>query len=126
MNGNEVEKSYFKTIKLVKDGDVWKLPDEIKITGLEKGTYKVTELPSMRYKFAGVKVNNGTGNEEDGQTVTLSINDPDATYVYTNEVKDTKYDSDNGYLVNKVIKMKMVLIQWLRIKVVKDSREADI
>lgn len=104
MNGNEVEKSYFKTIKLVKDGDVWKLPDEIKITGLEKGTYKVTELPSMRYKFAGVKVNNGTGNEEDGQTVTLSINDPDATYVYTNEVKDTKYDSDNGYLVNKVIK----------------------
>lgn len=104
MNGDDVEKSYFKTIKLVKDDGVWKLPEEVKITGLEKGTYKVTELPSMRYKFAGVKVNSGTGKEEDGQTVTLNINDPDATYVYTNEVKDTKYDSDNGYLVNKVIK----------------------
>ena len=104
MNGNNVEKSYFKTIKLVKDGDVWKLPDKIKITGLEKGTYKVTELPSMRYKFAGVKVNSDSVKNVDGQTVTLNINDPDATYVYTNEVKDTKYDSDNGYLVNKVIK----------------------
>lgn len=104
MNGNNIEKSFFKTIELVKDGDVWNLPDEIKITGLEKGTYKVTELPSMRYRFAGVKVNSGTDMEEDGQTVTLNINDPDATYVYTNEVKDTKYDSDNGYLVNKVIK----------------------
>jgi len=104
MNGDDVEKSYFKTIKLVKDDGVWKLPEEVKITGLEKGTYKVTELPSMRYKFANVKVNSGTGNEQDGQTVTLDIDAPEAIYVYTNEVKDTKYDSDNGYLVNKVIK----------------------
>lgn len=104
MNGDDVEKSYFKTIKLVKVDGVWKLPEEVKITGLEKGTYKVTELPSMRYKFANVKVNSGTGNEQDGQTVTLDIYAPEATYEYTNEVKDTKYDSDNGYLVNKVIK----------------------
>lgn len=104
IDGGNVVKTYYKTVELKEINGVWET-DAVTIDGLEKGTYKVTELPSMRYKFAGVKVNNsGTGKEEDGQTVKLDIDAPEATYEYTNEVKDTKYDSDNGYLVNKVIK----------------------
>lgn len=105
MNGDNVEKSYFKTVALVKNEDgVWELSNQVKIEGLEKGTYKVTELSSMRYEFTNVKVNNGTPTEHDGQTVNLNLNNLSANYQYTNKVKDTKYDSDNGYLVNKVIK----------------------
>lgn len=103
VNGDVVLKSYYKTVELSKVGDEWKLTEPIQISGLDVGTYKVTELSSMRYEFESVEVDN-VDYSADGQTVSLNSTKKNATYEYTNKVKSTEYDSDNGYLINKVVK----------------------
>lgn len=91
VNDNPVNTIY-KTIKVNKTNDKWTA--QFDFDSLGEGTYKVTELETMRYEQISV-TNNGQA----------TINDKHLNHmiVFTNKVKSDDYFTDNGIVVNKFV-----------------------
>lgn len=90
----------YKYISMEQSGDDWIQKDSINLSGLEKGTYKITELSNLRYEKVKVQVD-GSDYNNPILRVTIDSDSPGHTIDYTNKVKSTSYESDGSGLINK-------------------------
>lgn len=105
-NGN-VTDTYYRYVKMEeKDGSYVPVQDIPDLVGLKKGTYRITEESSLRFKptdYSTVDYYDGAKQLFGGSTIEVKIDEEDTKVLvtYANEVKSDDYDSDNGILVNK-------------------------
>lgn len=92
----------YKYISMEQSGDDWIQKTPINLSGLEKGTYKITELSNLRYEKVKVQVD-GSDYDNPILRVTIDSDSPSHTINYTNKVKSTSYDSDSSVLINKFV-----------------------
>lgn len=92
----------YKYISMEQSGDGWIQKAPINLSGLEKGTYKITELSNLRYEKVKVRVD-GTDYHNPILEVTIDSENSSHTIDYTNKVKSTSYDSDSSVLINKFV-----------------------
>ena len=90
-NGKPVNTIY-KTIKVNETNGQWTA--QFDFDSLGEGTYKVTELETMRYEQISV-TNNGQ--------VTIDVEHLDYEIEFTNKVKSDDYFTDNDIVVNKFV-----------------------
>lgn len=90
-NGKPVNTIY-KTIKVNETNGQWTA--QFDFDSLGEGTYKVTELETMRYEQISV-TNNGQ--------VTIDVEHLDHEIEFTNKVKSDDYFTDNDIVVNKFV-----------------------
>ena len=91
VNGKLVNTKY-KTIKVNETNGQWTA--QFDFDSLGEGTYKVTELETMRYEQISVTHN--------GQ-VTIDVEHLDHEIEFTNKVKSDDYFTDNDIVVNKFV-----------------------
>ncbi len=92
----------YKYISMEQSGEDWIQKTPINLSGLEKGTYKITELSNLRYEKVKVQVD-GFDYNNPILRVTIDSDSPSHTIDYTNKVKSTSYDSDSSVLINKFV-----------------------
>lgn len=106
-NGN----SYYQNVKFEKNDDNDKLVGVIE--GLGVGKYQIEELESLRFEESnfGWSYTDGTytNNTKD---IMLNKENRHAYARFTNEVKSSKYDSDNDIIVNEFTRNADGSISW--------------
>lgn len=89
------------SMKKLNDGE-WEQISGINLSGLEKGTYRISELSNLRYEQVSVQVDKKAYSNPILE-VTIDSENSSHTIDYTNKVKSTSYDSDSSVLINKFV-----------------------
>ena len=89
------------SMKKLNDGE-WEQIRGINLSGLEKGTYRISELSNLRYEQVSVQVDKKAYSNPILE-VTIDSENSSHTIDYTNKVKSTSYDSDSSVLINKFV-----------------------
>ena len=98
--------TYYRSVRITKNGNNYDYSDIPTLTGLSKGTYTVTELPSFKFNYSGSKVPQGTFVSEVDNGVKVKIEDGslNVKIEFTNTPDSNEYETDNDIVVNSFSK----------------------
>ncbi|MBO4326347.1 MAG: Cys-Gln thioester bond-forming surface protein [Clostridia bacterium] len=98
-------RTYYRTVSFT-EGDKYAGQTGIIIktftmTGLPAGTYEVTELKTLRYRFESLSVDPDSRKEQDKAIFTITSSDDEPWAVFVNRVVNQEKTSDTAYCENR-------------------------